>query len=130
MARSAFAATTCFAATSRGGERRPAGARRLAAHRRPRTSATPTDTIAFAGVIKPMFTRNGFNIYPREIERVVREMPGVERARSCATVARRRIAKPEIALEVTGSVTRGRRQALVRRALERLQAADDSIRVL
>jgi acyl-CoA synthetase (AMP-forming)/AMP-acid ligase II len=28
-----------------------------------------------------MFTRNGFNIYPREIEQVVGAMPEVERAR-------------------------------------------------
>jgi len=34
-------------------------------------------TTSFRGVIKPMFTRNGFNIYPREIERVVGEMHGV-----------------------------------------------------
>ncbi|HKH90875.1 MAG TPA: AMP-binding protein, partial [Gemmatimonadaceae bacterium] len=34
-------------------------------------------TISFLGLLKPMFTRNGFNIYPREIERVVAELPGV-----------------------------------------------------
>ena len=33
----------------------------------------------WAPVIKPMFTRNGFNIYPREIERVVEEMERVQR---------------------------------------------------
>ena len=38
----------------------------------------PDGTASFRGVIKPMFTRNGFNIYPREIERVVGEMEGVE----------------------------------------------------
>ena len=59
-----------------GGRARPAASRWLAAHRRPRPS-TSGGQIAFAGVIKPMFTRNGFNIYPREIERVVGEMPGV-----------------------------------------------------
>jgi acyl-CoA synthetase (AMP-forming)/AMP-acid ligase II len=37
-------------------------------------------SITFVGLVKPMFARNGFNIYPREIERVVTEMPGVERA--------------------------------------------------
>lgn len=36
--------------------------------------------VEFRGLIKPMFTRNGFNIYPREIERVVSQMPGVKRA--------------------------------------------------
>jgi acyl-CoA synthetase (AMP-forming)/AMP-acid ligase II len=37
--------------------------------------------IAFAGVEKPMFTRNGFNIYPRELEQAVLELPGVRAAR-------------------------------------------------
>jgi long-chain acyl-CoA synthetase len=36
-------------------------------------------SIRFLGLLKPMFTRNGFNIYPAELERVVRELPGVER---------------------------------------------------
>lgn len=31
----------------------------------------------FAGVRKRMFTRNGFNIYPGELERAVKELPGV-----------------------------------------------------
>ena len=35
-------------------------------------------TIEFRGLLKPMFTRNGFNIYPRELERVIGKMPGVE----------------------------------------------------
>ena len=59
--------------------------------------------IAFAGVTKPMFTRNGFNIYPREIERVVREMPGVQAAIVHAGVDGER--EDEIELEVTGHVT-------------------------
>ena len=59
--------------------------------------------IAFAGVMKPMFTRNGFNIYPREIERVVREMPGVQAAIVHAGVDGER--EDEIELEVTGHVT-------------------------
>ena len=37
-------------------------------------------SVAFAGLLKPMFTRNGFNVYPREIERTVGAMPGVRRA--------------------------------------------------
>ena len=36
-------------------------------------------TFRFLGILKPMFTRNGFNIYPRELERAVSEMPGVVR---------------------------------------------------
>ncbi len=59
--------------------------------------------VTFAGLIKPMFTRNGFNIYPREIEQVVREMPGVK------SVTARAIPDPsrenDIALEIVGSVT-------------------------
>ena len=59
--------------------------------------------IHFAGVVKPMFTRNGFNIYPREIQRAVEEMPGVRSARVSEIVAPDR--ESEIALEVTGSIT-------------------------
>ena len=35
--------------------------------------------VTFEGLIKPMFTRNGFNIYPAELMRVVGAMPGVSR---------------------------------------------------
>lgn len=34
-------------------------------------------TVSFRGLIKPMFTRNGFNIYPREIEQALLRLPGV-----------------------------------------------------
>ncbi|MEO7457674.1 MAG: AMP-binding protein [Gemmatimonadaceae bacterium] len=37
----------------------------------------PSGHITFLGLIKPMFTRNGFNVYPRELERVIGAMPGV-----------------------------------------------------
>lgn len=37
--------------------------------------------IEFRGLSKAMFTRNGFNIYPAELERVLRGMPGVQGAR-------------------------------------------------
>ena len=33
--------------------------------------------VAFEGLIKSMFTRNGFNIYPAELTRVISGMPGV-----------------------------------------------------
>ncbi len=36
-------------------------------------------SVRFLGLLKPMFTRNGFNVYPREIERVVGAMPRVTR---------------------------------------------------
>jgi len=34
-------------------------------------------TFSFRGTLKPMFTHNGFNVYPREVERVIGAMPGV-----------------------------------------------------
>ena len=37
-------------------------------------------SIRFLGLLKPMFTRNGFNVYPRELERALMEMPGVVQA--------------------------------------------------
>ncbi len=37
-------------------------------------------TVSFRGLLKPMFTRNGFNIYPHELERAVAELPGVRAA--------------------------------------------------
>jgi long-chain acyl-CoA synthetase len=37
-------------------------------------------SVSFLRVLKPMFTRNGFNIYPRELERAVRELAGVRDA--------------------------------------------------
>jgi long-chain acyl-CoA synthetase len=59
--------------------------------------------VTFAGVIKPMFTRNGFNIYPEEIRRAVRELPGVR------DVVVRAMPEPtrehDIGLEVHGAVT-------------------------
>jgi long-chain acyl-CoA synthetase len=39
------------------------------------------DAIDFTKVLKPMFTRNGFNIYPRELERVISRMPGIDEVR-------------------------------------------------
>lgn len=37
--------------------------------------------VEFAGLLKPMFTRTGFNVYPAEIERALTQMPGVRSAR-------------------------------------------------
>jgi long-chain acyl-CoA synthetase len=62
-------------------------------------------SITFLGLVKPMFTRNGFNIYPHEIERVVREMPGVERALVRAVPFATNYREPDIALEVDGRVS-------------------------
>jgi acyl-CoA synthetase (AMP-forming)/AMP-acid ligase II len=78
--------------------------------------------VAFRGLLKPMFTRNGFNIYPREIEQAVLELPGVRR------VVVRAVPEParehDIALAVEGRRHRGRGAAVVRRAAERVQAAE------
>ncbi len=64
--------------------------------------ADAAGVVRFEGLVKPMFTRSGFNIYPREIERVVGELPGV------AAVTVRAIPEParehDIALVVRGTV--------------------------
>jgi long-chain acyl-CoA synthetase len=57
----------------------------------------------FRGVVKPMFTRSGFNVYPREIERVVRAMPGVRRAHARAIPEPLR--ENDIALAIVGNVS-------------------------
>jgi long-chain acyl-CoA synthetase len=41
----------------------------------------PDGRVVFVGIRKAMFTRNGFNIYPRELERVLTEDPGIAEAR-------------------------------------------------
>jgi long-chain acyl-CoA synthetase len=70
-------------------------------------------TITFVGLLKPMFTRNGFNVYPREIERVVGEMPGVARAEVTPIPEPSR--ENDIRLRVWGGVT----EAQVREWCER-----------
>ena len=60
-------------------------------------------TVSFLGLLKPMFTRNGFNIYPRELERVVGAMPGVTRVTVLAMPDSMK--ENDILLRVTGSVT-------------------------
>ena len=60
-------------------------------------------TVSFVGLAKPMFTRNGFNVYPAELERAVSELAGVRR------VEVRALPEPfkehDILLRVTGDVT-------------------------
>ncbi len=46
-------------------------------HTGDRGRADPDGYVTFEGLIKPMFTRNGFNVYPAELIRVIGEMPGV-----------------------------------------------------
>src|SRR5206468_6618934 len=60
-------------------------------------------TIRFDGLLKPMFTRNGFNVYPREIERAVLELQGVTSAEVWPIPDPSR--ENDIGLGVTGAVT-------------------------
>jgi long-chain acyl-CoA synthetase len=60
-------------------------------------------TVEFLGVLKPMFTRNGFNVYPREIERAVCELAGVREAEVSAVPDPSR--EHDVRLRVVGSVT-------------------------
>lgn len=59
--------------------------------------------VRFTGLCKPMFTRNGFNVYPREVERVLGTLPGV-RAVS-VTGEPDPASEHEVAARVTGSVS-------------------------
>ena len=72
-------------------------------------------TVSFHGLLKPMFTRNGFNIYPREIERAVEELAGVSRATVRAMPDAER--EHAIALQVTGAVTEAEVRAWCERRL-------------
>lgn len=59
-------------------------------------------TVTFLGVLKPMFTRNGFNIYPRELEHVVCGLRDVQRAEVVAI--REPTRENDILLRVAGNV--------------------------
>jgi long-chain acyl-CoA synthetase len=63
-----------------------------------------TGHIVFTGLIKAMFTRNGFNIYPREIERVISGMPGAASVSVREGPADER--EPDIVVDVTGDVVK------------------------
>ena len=63
----------------------------------------PDGAFMFAGVSKAMFTRNGFNIYPREIESTIAELPGVRTV--SVTAIPHRIRENDIAVAVTGSTS-------------------------
>lgn len=62
-------------------------------------------TVSFRGLIKPMFTRNGFNIYPREIESVLLRMPGVHGVRVWGIPDAAK--EHTIAARVSGAITAG-----------------------
>jgi long-chain acyl-CoA synthetase len=60
-------------------------------------------TITFVGLIKDMFTRSGFNVYPAEVARVVGAMPGVRSARVFAIPEASK--ENDVCVEITGSVS-------------------------
>ncbi len=72
-------------------------------------------SVVFRGLAKAMFTRNGFNIYPREIEAAVRELAGVRSAAVAAFPDQLR--ENDIALSVRGSVTEEQVRAWCERRL-------------
>jgi len=47
-------------------------------------SRSEEDVFRFHGMLKPMYTRNGYNVYPREVERVLLSEPDIERAEALA----------------------------------------------
>ena len=69
-------------------------------------------TVRFLGLLKPMFTRNGFNIYPRELESAVAELAGVRTVEVTPIAQRDRRGNPveskehDIRLRVSGDVSR------------------------
>ena len=60
-------------------------------------------SVQFLGLIKDMFTRNGFNVYPREIERAIGELAGVRSVRAYAIPEPAR--ENDVGVDVVGSVT-------------------------
>lgn len=47
-------------------------------------SEEPDGAVRFRGFLKPMFTRNGFNVYPREVQRALQVDPRIEHVDVCA----------------------------------------------
>lgn len=72
-------------------------------HTGDRGRARTDGTIEFRGVIKSMFTRYGFPVYPREVERVLGELPGVSSARVTGIPDAAR--EHEVAAAIVGTVT-------------------------
>jgi long-chain acyl-CoA synthetase len=72
-------------------------------HTGDRGRANDDGTVTFLGLLKPMFTRNGFNVYPRELEQVIGAMPGVRRATVRAVPHPAR--EHDIAVTVVGDVS-------------------------
>ena len=63
----------------------------------------PDGTIEFRGVYKSMFTRNGFNVYPAEVERAIGALPGVTSVRAFGVTDA--ASENEVAVDVTGDVS-------------------------
>ena len=63
----------------------------------------PDGSVRFTRLLKAMFTRNGFNVYPREIEVAVDEMPGVSMA--AVSPVPDAVKENDIRLCVTGDVS-------------------------
>jgi len=97
--------TDVFAGYVRGGER---GLQRRAGwlHTGDLGMMDGAGFVTFHRVLKPMFTRSGFNVYPAELARVVGELPGVRAVRVRAIPSPLR--ENDIALDVVGDVDRER----------------------
>ena len=82
-----------------------------------RGTRSTNGAVVFAGVAKPMFTRNGFNVYPREIETTVSELAGVRTA--TASAVPHPLRENDIALAVSGDAS----EADIRRWCEQTLSA-------
>jgi long-chain acyl-CoA synthetase len=100
----------------RGGD---AGLRRVAGwlHTGDRGRMDADGVVRFEGLVKPMFTRNGFNIYPTELERTIALLDGVRTV--AVTGVPDALKEHEIAVAVTGDTT----EAAVRAWCEALLSA-------
>lgn len=84
-------------------------------------TADAAGTVTFRGVLKPMFTRNGFNVYPREIERALAEDPRIAEVRVCALPDPER--ENDIVLTVRAAAGAALDEAAVRDLCSQLLAA-------
>jgi long-chain acyl-CoA synthetase len=60
------------------------------------------DVVRFRGLLKSMFTRNGFNVYPEEIRRVLKDDPRIDDVLVCARPEF--VRENEVVLEVRAKV--------------------------
>jgi long-chain acyl-CoA synthetase len=71
-------------------------------HTGDRGAIHPDGTVAFRGLIKPMYLKNGFNIYPRELSNAVMELAAVDGVR--VNAVDHPGDEPEIVVEYRGDV--------------------------